>query len=119
VRFDPYQLVAVAQRLTAAGLPMSEFAQSSPNLTESSTNLYEAIKGRNLRVYRDDEIRLAVSRAVALETSRGWKISKEKTSHNIDVVVALAMAALGAVQQGQAPSKFEFTPAPSMRSLAI
>ena len=97
IRYDPYQLVAVAQRLSGAGLPMVEFPQSVPNLTESSTNLYELIKGRNLAAYPDDEIRLAVSRAVALETSRGWRIAKEKVSHKIDVVVALAMAALGAV----------------------
>jgi hypothetical protein len=76
---------------------MVEFPQSVPNLTESSTNLFEIIKGRNLAAYADVEIRLAVSRAVALETSRGWRIAKEKQSHKIDVVVALAMAALGAV----------------------
>src|SRR6266481_3731684 len=80
---------------------MVEFAQSVPNLTEASTNLYELTKGRNLTVYADDDLRLAVSRCVALETSRGWRIAKEKTSHKIDVVVALAQAALGAVQQGQ------------------
>jgi plasmid stabilization system protein ParE len=84
IRFDPYQLVAVAQRLTAAGLPMVEFPQSVRNLTESSTNLYEIIKGRNLVAYADDDIRVAVSRAVALETSRGWRIAKEKASHKID-----------------------------------
>lgn len=39
-----------------------------------------------------------MSRAVALETSRGWRIAKEKQSHKIDVVVALAQAALGAVR---------------------
>ena len=44
-------------------------------------------------------MRLAVSRCVALETTRGWRIAKEKTSHKIDVIVALAQAALGAVQQ--------------------
>lgn len=101
VRYDPYQLVAVAQRLTAQGLPMVEFPQSVPNLTEASTNLYDVIKSRNLIVYPDDEVRLAVSRCVALETSRGWRIAKEKASHKIDVVVALAQAALGAVQLGQ------------------
>jgi phage terminase large subunit-like protein len=97
VRLDPYQLVAVAQRLTAAGLPMVEFAQSVPNLTEASTNLYELLKGRNLVAYADGDLRLAVSRCVAIESSRGWKISKEKASHKIDVVVALAQAALGTV----------------------
>jgi phage terminase large subunit-like protein len=84
VRYDPYQLVAVAQRLTSAGLPMVEFAQSVPNLTEASSNLYELIKGRGLWAYADAHMRLAVSRAVALETSRGWRIAKEKASHKID-----------------------------------
>jgi phage terminase large subunit-like protein len=110
VRYDPYQLVAVAQRLTQQGLPMVEFPQSVPNLTESSTNLYEIIKSRNLVVYHDDEIRLAISRAVALETSRGWRIAKEKQSHKIDVVVALAMAALGAAKMGQGFQHLEYTP---------
>ena len=108
IRYDPYQLVAVAQRLTAAGLPMVEFAQSVPNLTEASTNLYELLKGRNLIAYKDDEIRLAITRCVAIETSRGWRLAKEKASHKIDVIVALAQAALGAVQQGQASGKYEF-----------
>src|SRR5207253_6157361 len=85
----------------AAGVPMREFAQSVPNLTEASTNLYELVKAGNLMAYRDDALRLAVHRAVAVETARGWKISKKTASHRIDVVVALAMAALGAVQGGQ------------------
>jgi phage terminase large subunit-like protein len=99
IRFDPYQMQSTAQRLTRLRLPMAEFPQSVPNLTEASTNLYELIKGRNLAVYPDAEIRLAISRAVAIETSRGWRIAKEKASHNIDVVVALGMAALGAMDQ--------------------
>jgi phage terminase large subunit-like protein len=101
VRFDPFQMASTAQRLIAAGLPMAEFPQTVSNLTEASTNLYELLKGRNLVAYADDDLRLAVSRCVALETSRGWRIAKEKASHKIDVVVALAQAALGAVQQGQ------------------
>jgi len=84
----------------SAGLPMAEFPQTVGNLTESSTGLYELINGGNLAVYPDDEFRLAISRCVAIETSRGWRIAKEKQSHKIDVVVALAMAALGAQQQG-------------------
>ena len=76
---------------------MLAFPQSIPNLTESSTNLYELLKGRNLQVYPDDEIRLAISRTAAIESSRGWRIGKEKQSHKIDVVVALSFAALGAV----------------------
>jgi phage terminase large subunit-like protein len=101
IRYDPYQMQATAQRLQAAGLEMVEYPQTVANLTEASSNLYELIKGRNLVVYPDAEMRLAVQRSVALETSRGWRITKEKTSHKIDVVIALAMAALGVVQEGQ------------------
>jgi phage terminase large subunit-like protein len=104
VLYDPYQMVAVAQRLTKAGVKMVEYPQSSPNLTAASQNLYELIKGGNLIAYPDAAIRLAVSRAVAIESPRGWRIAKEKQSHKIDVVVALAMAALAAVQN---PSRYD------------
>jgi hypothetical protein len=46
VLFDPFQMVAVAQRLQRAGVKMVEYPQSSPNLTAASQNLYELIKGR-------------------------------------------------------------------------
>jgi phage terminase large subunit-like protein len=97
VLYDPYQMQSVAQRMLSNRVPMEEFPQSVPNLTEASTNLYELIKGRNLSLYPDEQIRLAISRAVAVETSRGWKISKEKAAHKIDVVIALGMAAHAAV----------------------
>jgi phage terminase large subunit-like protein len=97
--FDPWQLIAVSQRLAKHGITVEEFPQSVGNLTLASQTLFELIKGRNLTVYPDDAIRLAISRAVAVETSRGWRISKEKASHKIDVVVALAMACHGAMQK--------------------
>jgi hypothetical protein len=100
VRYDPFQMAATAQRLLSLGVPMVEFSQTSAHLTEASSNLYELIKARNLIAYPDEAVRLAVQRAVALETPRGWRIAKEKASHKIDVVVALGMAALGAVQGG-------------------
>lgn len=104
VRYDPYQFHRSATTLAKAGVPMVEFPQSTPNLTAASQNLYKLIKGGNLVAYPDHDLRLAVQRAVALETTRGWKITKEKSSHKIDVVVALAQAALGAVEKGAAGS---------------
>jgi phage terminase large subunit-like protein len=98
VLYDPFQMASTAQRLQRAGVRMQEYPQSVPNLTQASQNLFELIKGRNIVAYPDDAIRLALSRAVAVEGSRGWKISKEKQSHRIDVVIALAMAALSAIQ---------------------
>lgn len=59
------------------------------------------IKGQGIVFYPDEQILLAISRTVSLETPRGMRLAKEKSSHKIDVVVALAMAALAAVQEGQ------------------
>jgi hypothetical protein len=98
ILFDPFQMMATAQRLQKRGLPISEFPQSTPNLTLASQNLYELITGRNLVLYADAAMRLAASRAVAIETARGWKIAKEKSSHRIDVIVALGMACHAAVR---------------------
>lgn len=100
VLFDPYQMQSSAQRLQKAGVKMEEFPQSVPNLTQSSTNLYELIKAGSLHLYPDEQVRLCFQRAIAVESSRGWKISKEKQSHKIDIVIALGMAAFAAVQEG-------------------
>lgn len=99
-RYDPFQMASSAQRLTKAGVKMIEFPQTSGPLTEASQNLYDLIKSKNFVAYPDGEIRLAVNRAVAIEGARGWRITKEKASHKIDVVVAMAQAALGAIQEG-------------------
>ena len=66
VVFDPYQMQATAQRLTRAGLQVREFPQSPGNLTIISQNLFELIRGQNLLVYPDPDIRLAISRAIAM-----------------------------------------------------
>jgi len=104
VKFDPYQMQASAQRLLAQGIPMLEFPQTTGNLTEASSNLYELVKFGNLVLYPDAAMRLAVQRSVAIESPRGWRIAKEKASHKIDVIVALAQAALGAVSEASEPA---------------
>jgi phage terminase large subunit-like protein len=102
ILYDPWQMQSIAQRLTRAGLRFEEFPQSPGNLTTASQNLYELVQGRNLVVYPDAGMRLAITRAVAIETPRGWKIGKTQQTHKIDVVVALGMSALGSVQYGVA-----------------
>jgi phage terminase large subunit-like protein len=92
VRYDPYQMVSTAQRLAKAGIPIEEFPQSSPNLTAASQNLFELIQSQALVLYPDEAMRLAISRAVAIETPRGWRIGKDKSAFKIDVVIGLAMA---------------------------
>ena len=100
VRFDPYQMQSTAQRLAKAGIVVEEFPQTSPNLTAASQNLFELINSQALVVYPDEEIRLAISRAVA---ARGWRIGKERQAFKIDIIVALAMAAHAAVAAESEP----------------
>jgi hypothetical protein len=83
---------------------MVEYPQTVGNLTESSQNLFDLIKGRNLSCYPDEQIRLAISRAVAFEGPRGWRIGKDKQTHRIDIVVALGMASLAAVKRDAGPT---------------
>jgi hypothetical protein len=55
--------------------------------------LFDLIQSQSILLYPDGKMRLAASRAVAVESGRGWRIDKTKQSHHIDVIVALAMAA--------------------------
>jgi phage terminase large subunit-like protein len=103
IRFDPYQMQAVAQRLQKRGLPVREFPQTVPNLTIASQGLWELIESRGLILYPDAAMRLAASRAIAIESPRGWRIAKEKQSHKIDVIVALGMAAHAAMTVYEPP----------------
>jgi len=101
VFYDPFQLVAVMQRLAwsfivPAGI--TEFPQTVPNLTAATSNLYDLLMERRLALYPDAGMRLAASRAVIVESSRGWRLDKLKQAHKIDVIVALSMACLAAVR---------------------
>lgn len=61
-------------------------------------NLFDLISGRNILAYPNEAIRLAITRAIAVESSRGWRITKDKQAHKIDIVIGLGMAALAAVR---------------------
>jgi phage terminase large subunit-like protein len=93
---------ASAQRLAKAGVRIEEFPQSPANLTSASQNLFDLIQSQGIVLYPDEQMRLAASRAVAKETPRGWKISKEQQSHKIDLIIALGLAAHAAVQSQSA-----------------
>src|SRR5262249_54629316 len=74
--------------------------QTIPNLTVATSTLYDLIQERKLALYPDAAMRLAVSRAIIVESSRGWRLDKLKQAHKIDVLVALSMACLAAVKVG-------------------
>jgi phage terminase large subunit-like protein len=103
VYFDPFQMVAVAQRLARAHVRIEEYPQTIPNLTAATQNLYDLIQSRALVLYPDAAMRLSISRAVIVESSRGWRLDKLKQAHQIDVIVALSMACLAAVRGQSEP----------------
>ncbi|MBA7486599.1 hypothetical protein ES707_22160 [subsurface metagenome] len=98
VRFDPYQFARSSQTLAKLGIRMVEFPQTQDRLTSMSQNLYDLIKGGGLVLYRDRQMRDHAQKATASETARGWRLTKKKASHKIDLIIALAMAALAATQ---------------------
>lgn len=98
VLYDPYQFHRSAMTLQKEGINMVEFPQTTDRLTSMSQNLYDLIKGGNLVLYADKEMKSHAQKATAKESPRGWRIVKKKASHKIDLIIALAMAALGATK---------------------
>ena len=89
---DPYQLHRSIMTLKAAGLRIDELPQTSPNTTRMGQALFDLLRGRNLTVYVADDLREQALNTVAVESPRGWRLAKDKTSKKIDAIVALAMA---------------------------
>ena len=92
--------MAVAQRMTRERIPIEEYPQTLPNLTAVTSNLFDLISARQLVLYPDAGMRLAISHAIIVESARGWRLDKMKQSNKIDVIVALSMACLAAVRDG-------------------
>jgi phage terminase large subunit-like protein len=94
---DPYQLHRSITTLKSQGLSIREFPQTVPNTTLMGQSIFEALKGKNLKLYPSDELREQALNTVAVENPRGWRIAKEKASKKIDSIVALAMACVAAL----------------------
>ena len=94
VKYDPFQFHRSAMTLAKKGLPMAEYPQTVPNLTEIGQNLFDLVQYRNIVFYPCKDLRFEASCAIGKETGRGIRIAKEKSSQKIDEIVALAMAAL-------------------------
>jgi len=54
-------------------------------------------------------MRLALSRCVAVESPRGWRIAKEKASHKVDVIIALAQACFAAIQSQTDEEQYSYS----------
>ncbi len=96
IYYDPYQLHRSAMSLRAEGIPMVEYPQTVPNLTRLGQGLYNLVRGGNLVLYPDAELREHLLNCVAVESPRGFVLRKQKASRKIDAAVALGMACCAA-----------------------
>jgi len=89
---DPNQMLGVIQRLKEKGLPIREYPQTTANLTQAGQAIFDLVRDKNIRLYANEDLREHLVNAVVVESPRGWRLAKDKTSKKIDAAVALAMA---------------------------
>ena len=85
----------------AAGLPVEEYNQTQNNLTEATETLYSAFTNAGIRLYNAPIFVQHVLIAVSVETPRGIRLAKQKTSNKIDGACGASFAVLAAVQYGR------------------
>lgn len=83
------------------GLAIREFPQTVPYTTAMGQALFDLLTGKNLLLYPSGDIRAQALNTITIETPRGWRIAKEKTTKKIDVIVALAMACVSTMTIGK------------------
>jgi phage terminase large subunit-like protein len=109
VMFDPWTFRRSAELLEADGLPMVEFPQSAERMANASENLYRLIESGQLVHDGDPVLRAHVVAGTTKATERGWRLVKDpKLSRPIDALIALAMAAMPAVQNLRGLQPFVF-----------
>lgn len=98
--YDPYQAITLAQRLRANGHGhrLIEVNQGT-QMTSAANTLHAMLTEDRLTLPDDDELRAHFSWASAKQTERGWRIIKLVQTKKIDVVIALAMALMGATSE--------------------
>jgi hypothetical protein len=80
VAFDPWQAIDLGQCLSRAHLNMVEVAQTAMNQAPMANQLIDLMRQRRLAMYPSRELRLAVSKTVIVESTRGYRLGKVKGS---------------------------------------
>src|SRR5262249_7718740 len=96
---DPFQMHRSIRTLQQAGLPVREFPQTPLNLTRMGQMVLGWLRGRNVCLYPDDELRAQALSTVAIESPRGFRLAKERAGKKIDAIVALSMACIAALDE--------------------
>jgi phage terminase large subunit-like protein len=102
VYYDPYQLHSIGLELEKAGCPVVELPQTDKRV-EADQAFYDGIITKQVRHFNHPDLNEHVHAAVAAETPRGYRLTKEKTSRKIDLAVASSMAHFGALEFEKGP----------------
>ena len=100
VRYDPYQMVRVAQEWDKLGLTCMEWPQTVPNLVRMHNTLHEHITQGRLVLYADADVKAHILNANVKEHPQGWRLVKRTARRKIDFAIALAMAVQGCAEGG-------------------
>ena len=117
VRIDPWQAYSMIGTLQREGIRIVEYTQSPDHLGKMANTMIELFKSQGLILYDAQDIKKAVQNAALIETPRGYKLAKDHQTGKIDLLVALAMGAVGVLEQlgemGQVqvmPGLYAYTP---------
>ena len=84
------------------GLPMVLMAQNSATMATAYQSFYAMMSEGLIRHAGDDEeLSAHVLGTAAMQTDRGWKVSKMRQTQRIDALVAAVMATYGSVLQAE------------------
>jgi phage terminase large subunit-like protein len=73
-------------------IAVTTFPQTDTRMIPASDRLYRAIVEKRITLPDDEELRQHAAMTIGRSNRRGVRLDKAKSSHNIDAIVALAMA---------------------------
>jgi hypothetical protein len=112
VAADPYQFSRSMKTLQNAGLRVEEVVQNTDVMIRASQNFFNLLRRGQYHTYPDEEAATHIRNTVAVETSRGYRIAKDKTNISgralrtrrwkkyIDFTVAASISALYSIEMG-------------------
>lgn len=100
---DPHQAVGLEQRLRAHGLSATQYAFTSTSVGRLATTLFNAIRGRNLRLIDDAELLDELLHVRLRKNASGTLRLDHDPSRHDDRAVALALAATVLLEDALVP----------------
>jgi phage terminase large subunit-like protein len=105
VRFDPWQMLGVAERLRHRGVRTEEFSFSSASVGRLASTLHLLIREGKLALYDDEELLDELARVRLKETSAGLLRLDHVEGEHDDRATAIALAATKLVVEPGAPTR--------------